>query len=101
MKLLKRDNILIEEICDYKKYPIADNKTPQLSADRLEYTLSSGITFTQTWKVDDIKEIYVNLEIIKNEDNIDEIGFKDSKIAEKFVHGLVKCGKCFKVMKIN
>ena len=43
MKLLKRDNIEIEEICDYHIYPIADNDTPKLSADRLEYSLSNAL----------------------------------------------------------
>ena len=41
MSLLKKDNIDVNEVCDYKLYPIADNNTPQLSADRLEYTFSS------------------------------------------------------------
>ena len=35
MKLLKRDNISITEIEDYHIYPIADNDSPKLSADRL------------------------------------------------------------------
>lgn len=43
MALLKRDNIKIEEVNDYKLYPIADNSTPRLAADRLEYTLSFGL----------------------------------------------------------
>ncbi len=43
MKLLKRDNIEIEEICDYHIYPIVDNDTPKLSADRLEYSLSNAL----------------------------------------------------------
>lgn len=42
MNLLKRDNIFIEEVCDYKKYPLADNETPKLAADRLEYNFSGG-----------------------------------------------------------
>ena len=42
MNLLKRDNIKLEEINDYHKYPIADNDTPQLSSDRLEYSLSNA-----------------------------------------------------------
>lgn len=33
MSLLKRDNIKLEEVNDYHKYPIADNDTPMLSAD--------------------------------------------------------------------
>ena len=40
MKLLKRDNIEISEVDNYHIYPVADNDTPKLSADRLEYSLS-------------------------------------------------------------
>ena len=43
MKLLDRDGIKVEEVCDYHIYPIADNDTPMLSADRLEYTFSDGL----------------------------------------------------------
>ena len=45
MTLLKRDNIKISEIDNYHLYPIADNDTPKLSADRLEYSLSTRINF--------------------------------------------------------
>lgn len=90
MKLLKKDNILIDEVCDYKIYQIADNSTPQLSADRLEYTFSSGMSFTKEWKVSDVKEMYSNLTILSNENNIIELGFKDKEVAEKFVTGASK-----------
>ena len=90
MKLLKKDNILIDEVCDYKIYPIADNNTPQLSADRLEYTFSSGMSFTKEWEVSDVKEMYSNLTVLSNENNIIELGFKDKEIAEKFVNGASK-----------
>ena len=43
MKLLKRDNIKISEVDNYHLYPIADNDTPKLSADRLEYSLSNAL----------------------------------------------------------
>ena len=39
MKLLKRDNIKIEEVCDYHIYPVADNDTPMLSADSTHYLM--------------------------------------------------------------
>lgn len=90
MKLLSKDNILIDEVCDYKIYPIADNSTPQLSADRLEYTFSSGMSFTKEWEVCDVKEMYSNLTVLFNENNIIELGFKDKEIAEKFVNGASK-----------
>ena len=61
MKLLKRDGIKVEEVDNYHIYPIADN---------------------------DIKEIYDNIEVQKNEQGIDELGFKDKTIAEKFVKGM-------------
>ena len=41
MNLLERDNIKLEEVDNYHLYPIADNDTPKLSADRLEYSLSA------------------------------------------------------------
>lgn len=89
MNLLKRDGIKIEEVVDYHIYPIADNDTPELSSDRLEYTLSNGLGATEElWNLEEVKEIYQNLEIQKNEKGIEELGFKDKKIAEKFVHAM-------------
>lgn len=84
-ELLKRDSIKIEEVCDYKMYPIADNDTPRLSADRLEYTFMNGIYLNRVWELNEIEEIYNDLQIINNEENILEIAFKSTKIAEKFI----------------
>lgn len=87
MTLLNRDGIKIDEVADYHIYPIADNDTPQLSSDRLEYTLSNGLGATKRiWDLEEVKEVYQNIEIQKNENQIEELGFKDKKIAEKFVH---------------
>ena len=87
MALLERDNIKVSEVDDYHIYPIADNDTPKLSADRLEYTFMNGIYSKDIWSLEKIKDIYNNIEVQKNEDGIEEIGFKDKKIAEKFVEG--------------
>ena len=87
MNLLQRDGIKVEAISDYHIYPIADNDTPMLSSDRLEYTLSNGLGATEKiWGLKEIEEIYKNIEIQENEEGIQELGFKDLKIAEKFVH---------------
>lgn len=89
MNLLNRDGIKIEEVSDYHIYPIADNDTPRLSLDRLEYTFSNGLGVKKAiWNLDEIKEIYQNIEIQKNEEGIEELGFKDKKIAEKFVKNM-------------
>lgn len=88
-KLLNRDKIKIEEISDYHIYPIADNDTPMLSADRLEYTLSNGMGVRKNlWNLDEIKEIYEDIEIQNNEQGIQELGFKHLKTAEKFVKNM-------------
>ena len=85
MELLKRDNIKVEEIEDYHIYPIADNDSPRLSADRLEYTLSDGLVTQNAFSLESIKRIYDNLTILKNEEMIDELGFKDLEIAEEYI----------------
>ena len=85
MKLLKRDNIKLEEVCDYHIYPIADNDTPMLSADRLEYSLSNDLIVLKTNTLEEIREIYNDLEVQKNENGIIELGFKTKKIARQFV----------------
>ncbi len=85
MNLLKRDKILLEDICDYHKYPIADNNTPRLAADRLEYTFSNALFTYGLANIDEVKEIYNDIEIQKNEENIDELGFKTKKFARNLV----------------
>ncbi len=87
MKLLERDKIQIEEVNNYHIYPIADNDTPQLAADRLEYTLSNGLGATEKiWGLKEIEEIYKDIEVQRNEKGMEELGFKNKEIAEKFVH---------------
>lgn len=56
------------------------------SSDRLEYTFSNGLGATEKlWGLNEIEETYKNIEIQENEEGIPELGFKDLKVAEKFV----------------
>lgn len=86
MKLLERDNIELSEVDDYHMYPIADNDTPKLSADRLEYSLSNAVFIYKLLDLQNIKEIYDDIEIQTNEENEMELGFKTKKIARNFVN---------------
>lgn len=88
--LLERDNIRVEEVSDYHIYPIADNDTPKLSADRFEYTLSGGLYQVKVFELEAIRRYYNNIIILKNEDNIDELAFKDINICENFIHDISK-----------
>lgn len=85
MKLLEKDNIDVSEIDNYHMYPIADNDTPKLSADRLEYSLSNALFTYELLDLDAIAEIYNDIEIEKNEKGEVELGFKTKKIARNFV----------------
>lgn len=98
MTLLEQDGIKIEEVNDYKIYPLADNPTPRVSADRLEYTLSGGFIFEEIWDLKMIREIYDTIEIMENEDNILELGFKEEKLAEEYV---VRTSKIWKAWISN
>lgn len=83
--LLERDKIDVAEVDNYHLYPIADNDTPKLSADRLEYSLSNALFTYRMLNHDSIKEIYDDIEIQLNEENEIELGFKTKKIARNFV----------------
>ena len=85
MTLLKRDKINIEEVDNYHLYPIADNDTPKLSADRLEYSLSNALFIHKLLDFESIKKIYDDIEIQSNEENEIELGFRTKKIARNFV----------------
>ena len=91
MALLNRDHIKLEEVCDYHIYPIADNDTPKLSSDRLEYTLSNGLGVREKlWNLETVKEIYQDIEVQENEEGIPELGFRHKELAEKFVNTMSK-----------
>ena len=90
MSLLKRDKINIEEVDNYHLYPIADNDTPKLSADRLEYSLSNALFTYKLLDFESIKKIYDDIEIQSNEENEIELGFRTKKIARNFVKATSK-----------
>lgn len=83
--LLIRDKIKISEVDNYHLYPIADNDTPKLSADRLEYSLSNALFTYKLLKSSKIKTIYQDIKIMQRADGVPELGFKTKKIAREFV----------------
>lgn len=86
MKLLKRDEITVDEVYDYNIYPIADNDTPRLSSDRFEYSLSNMYFTYQLADFDTIKSIYENVTSgFTNEDGLIELGFESLEQARKFI----------------
>lgn len=94
MTRLKEWNIELEEVADYHVYPIADNDSPKLSADRLEYTLSNLVNYCIT-PTEKIKEWYDHLMVGKNEEGKDELMFDDFQIAEAFCLSALETSKIY------
>lgn len=62
---------------------------PDLQQIGLNIRFQMGFGATRRlWDLEEIKEIYENIEVMKNEKGIEEIGFKELKLAEKFVHNM-------------
>ena len=83
--LLKRDGILVSEVDNYHLYPIADNDTPKLSADRLEYSLANMLFAYGMADLTEIHEMYTDIVVQSDENGVKELGFQTKKIARKFV----------------
>ena len=98
LECLKQDGLSLEQVSDYHKYPIADNEVPALSADRLEYMFPSGIALKGNWSLKksfslrEVKKIYNDIVICKNESNIIELGFKTKSIAELYTKRITDIG---------
>lgn len=92
MSILKKVDIKVDEIKDYKIYSLADNKTPKLCADRLECTLHYPLIRGDI-SLKEIKEIYSNIIVVPDENNMYEFCFKDIDIAKKFCRISLHNGK--------
>lgn len=87
--LLKKYNLDVVDVCDYHIYEIADNKSPKLSADRLEYSLGNMLNYGFC-KFEDVEKFYNNLVVSKNEFLENEIVFKDKIVAYEFSKMIIK-----------
>ena len=89
MQLLDKYALPLEAVCNYHIYPIADNSSPKLSADRLEYTFRKFMSFGLK-SLSDIASYYSDLIIGKNEAKEDEIMFNSLNKAEDFFNYSLK-----------
>ena len=83
MALLGKSGLTLDDVDDYHRYPIADNDSPRLSADRLEYTLGNARLVFHCPEVE-LKRIFDDLFVGKNEENVDELCFAHVEIADTF-----------------
>lgn len=78
---LAKLGLTVADVEDYSRFPIADNPGPKLSADRLEYTLSSARSLNFK-TMDEIRSLYGSLVAVSAED--EAVAFDDAEKAEEF-----------------
>ena len=72
-----------QDVDDYHRYPIADNDSPRLSSDRLEYTLGNAYRVFGA-SLDEISAVYENLTVLESEHGLPELSFRDLAAAQVF-----------------
>ena len=86
LNLLKEDGMEVNDLNDLSKYPILENKSPRLCADRLDGVLHTCYIWLHTNNLNEIKEVYNDMIVLTNEDGLSEIGFQHEEVTLKFVN---------------
>ena len=77
------NNIDIQDVCDYSKYSLAKSNGVKLDADSLEKILRISYLLGNI-NIKELKSIYNDITVTKNEEGALEFAFDNYKIAEKF-----------------
>ena len=83
-KYLREDDVNLENIFNLDNYTILEQSKPHLCSDRLDGILSTNLIWLQTCTIEEIKQIYNSVGVLKNENNNNELGFLDLETANKF-----------------
>ena len=89
LEVCRRYGIDPAAITDYHRYPIADNDSPKLSADRLEYTLGNIVNFGFGTE-ETVKTYYDDLVATDT-----ELVFRTPSLAVAFARHALACGKVY------
>lgn len=87
-------SLTTDDVADYHLYPIADNDSPRLSADRLEYTLGNMVNYGFASR-ERVKWMLDALTVLSNEEGQAELGFERSEEALAFAVGALETGKIY------
>lgn len=92
--ILRSLDLSTQDVCDYHIYPIADNDSPRLSADRLEYTLGNLVNFGFRSR-DEVAAYLNDLTVTTAEDGQPELAFRDVDIAHHFALDALRCSRIY------
>lgn len=86
MDLLNKYGLKVEDISSYKKYSIVELPRPYMCADRLDCLLASSLTWSKKATLDDIKAIYDDVIVKRNEIGKEELSFGSIEMADYAVY---------------
>ncbi len=92
--LLKELSLSVEDVKDYHRYPVADNDSPRLSADRLEYTLGNLLGYGLCG-MEELKRYYDDLRVTKAPDGVPELAFVHESAAFAFGMNALSCSRIY------
>ena len=92
-KLLAPLGLTVEDVEDYHQYPVADNDSPRLSADRLEYTLRNILHY-RFGTPDDLRRFYDDLRVTA-ESGVPELAFEKFDTARDFAFAALRCSEIY------
>lgn len=81
--LLEQYGLTVAQVADYHQYPIADNPSPALSADRLEYTLGNALHYGFA-DIGQLHGFYEDLTVGEDEAGRPELVFRTPETAVAF-----------------
>ncbi len=82
-RALREMGLRTDDVCNYHLYPVADNPSPRLSADRLEYTLRN-LTAFRICAPERARMLYDDLVVDSNEFGEAELTFRTPERAREF-----------------
>ena len=94
LALLERDGVAVEDAADYHRFPLADNPSPRLSADRLEYTLGN-LWHYGFLPLDRLAVFYDDLTVGAGETGEAELAFRTRETAEAFTRASLETSRVY------
>ena len=94
LALLQRDGVAVEDAADYHRFPLADNPSPRLSADRLEYTLGN-LWHYGFLPLDRLAVFYDDLTVSAGETGEAELAFRTRETAEAFTRASLATSRVY------
>jgi len=93
-QLLENYRLIPAQVENYHIYPIADNNSPKLCADRLEYTLGNSVNYG-ILNLPQATAIYHDLIVGTNEYGDPELMFQSPERAYLFSEAALQCSKIY------